>query len=165
VENTIQQYGVRVILLDNLMTAISAMAEKSSEKYEMQSQFTKKITEIAMKYNVIIILVAHKKKNTTGFDEMDDILGSSDVVNLASVVLSYGRDREINEDQRMLKLLKNRLFGKVNYFGWVMDFDEKSNRIYGDGDDVGREFEWTKLIQNEQQSFLNATDMDEIPFD
>lgn len=166
VENTIQQYGVRVILLDNLMTAISAMAEKSSEKYEMQSQFTKNITEIAMKYNVIIILVAHKKKNTSGIDEMDDILGSSDVVNLASVVLSYGRNSEIGEDQRMLKLLKNRLFGKVNFSGWLMDFDEKSNRIYGEGDDVSREFEWTKLIQNEQQpsaGFVDASE--EIPFD
>lgn len=166
VENTIQQYGVRVILLDNLMTAISAMAEKSSEKYEMQSQFTKKITEIAMKYNVIIILVAHKKKNTSGIDEMDDILGSSDVVNLASVVLSYGRNSEIGEDQRMLKLLKNRLFGKVNFSGWLMDFDEKSNRIYGEGDDVSREFEWTKLIQNEQQPSAGFVDAnEEIPFD
>ena len=31
VENIIQQYGVRVVLLDNLMIALSSMAEKSSE--------------------------------------------------------------------------------------------------------------------------------------
>ena len=37
IERAIQQYGIKVILLDNLMTAISAMAEKNSEKYELQS--------------------------------------------------------------------------------------------------------------------------------
>lgn len=163
VENIIQQYGIRVVLLDNLMTAISALTEKSGEKYDMQSQFTKRITEIAMKYNAVIILVAHKRKNTSGVDEMDDIAGASEIANLASVIISYGRDQEIGEDQRMLRLLKNRLLGRVNWKGWIMDFDEKSNRIYGSGDDVSRDYGWVELVPK-QEGFTDATDIDDIPF-
>lgn len=161
IENAIQQYGVRIILLDNLMTALSAMAEKSTDKWEQQSQFTKTLTLLAMKYNVLIILVAHKRKNSFSGDDMDDVMGSSDITNLSSVVISYGRDREIQDDQRKLRLLKNRLFGKVNFEGWTMDFDEKSNRIYGERDKVDKEFGWTNLIQNNFESI----DPDEIPFD
>lgn len=167
VENVIQQYGIRVVLLDNLMTAISAMADTGTEKYEMQSRFTQRIAEIAVKYNAVIILVAHKRKNSAGADEMDDVLGSSDVVNLASVIISYGRDSQIKESQRILRLLKNRLLSKVNWNGWTMDFDERSNRIYGQGDDVEREFEWTKLIPKQEtlQDFVKTDSLDEIPFD
>ena len=162
VENVIQQYGVRVVLLDNLMTALSAMAEKSTEKYEMQSQFTKRLTQIAMRYNVLIILVAHKRKNSFGGDEMDDVMGASDITNLATVVISYGRDKEIPDTQRKLRLLKNRLFGRVNFSGWVMDFDERSNRIFGEND-VEKEFRWIDLIPK-QEEFYQAS-LDEIPFD
>jgi hypothetical protein len=162
VENIIQQYGVRVVLLDNLMTALSAMADKSSEKYEMQSQFTKRLTQIAMRYNVLIILVAHKRKNSFGGDEMDDVMGASDITNLATVVISYGRDKDLGEDQRILRLLKNRLFGKVNFTGWTMEFDIKSNRIYGKGDDVTKEFSWTKALTDE---FRNVEGSEEVPFD
>lgn len=163
VENVIQQYGVRVILLDNLMTAIAAMIHNKSEKYEVQSQFTVRVADMAKKYNVLIILVAHKRKDSYGADEMDDILGSSDIANLAHVILSYGRDREINEDQRILRLLKNRMFGKVYFKGWVMDFDERSNRIYGVNDNSEKEFEWTKLIPKQEE--FKGADMEEIPFD
>lgn len=163
VENAIQQYGVRVVLLDNLMTSISSMSHGKTDKYEVQSQFTSRVTEIAKKYKVAIILVAHKRKDSYGSDEMDDILGSSDIANLAHVIISYGRDREINEDQRMLRLLKNRLFGKTNFKGWITNFDARSNRIYGENDDIDMEYEWTKLIP-QQEDFV-AADTEEIPFD
>ena len=164
VEKVIQQYGVRVILLDNLMTAISAMAESGSEKYEMQGRFTQRLTEMASKYKCIFILVAHKRKNSFGSDEMDDVLGSSDIVNLAHVIISYGRDQELSESQRRLKLLKNRLLSKVNYGGWIMDFDVRSNRIYTEGDDYERDFGWVNLIPK-QTSFIESTDDDDVPFD
>lgn len=150
VERAIQQCDYRVILMDNLMTALSASADKYTDKYEQQSQFMKKLTKIADKYNVHIILVAHKRKNGYGGDEMDDVSGTSDITNLANVVISYGRSREkCNDDQRMLRLLKNRLFGKTNFEGWVMNYDERSNRIYGEGDDVNREYGWLKETMTE----------------
>ena len=139
-ENAITRYGVRVLLLDNLMTALS-LEEKTADKYEMQGIFTQRLASMALQYNVIIILVAHKKKLITS-DELDDIAGSSDISNLATTAISYSRDKEIAEYQRSLKLIKNRLFGKVNYGGWIMDYDIKSTRIYGDGDNVNKEYGW-----------------------
>lgn len=157
IETTIKRYGARVILLDNLMTALSAMAERSSEKYEQQSRFTKELSKMAMKYNVLILLVAHKRKNSYGGgDEMDDVMGAGDITNLATVIMSYGRDPELGESQRKLKLLKNRLFGKTNLAGEIMDFDIRSNRIYGPGDDKNRSYGWM------QEQMTEATD--DCPF-
>lgn len=166
VENIIQQYGIRVILLDNLMTALSLMAEKSTEKYELQSQFTRRLTQIAMRYNVLIILVAHKRKNSFAGDEMDDVMGASDITNLASVVVSYGRGGEkdgCTEDQRILRLLKNRLFGRVNFRGWVLDYDEKSNRIYGTDDDLDKEYSWVKSLSNDFED-ITEENLEELPW-
>ena len=150
IETTIQQYNTRVILLDNLMTALSLLAEKNTEKYDLQSRFTQDLTQIAVKYKVLIILVAHKRKNSYGSDEMDDIMGTSDIANLASVIIGYSRGRqdECTDKQRMLKLLKNRIFGRVNFSGWVMDFDESCNRIFGANDNNGKEFGWTKQLKD-----------------
>lgn len=52
-----------MILIDNLMTAIDLDMEKGSDKYEKQSLFVKKIARIALQFNILILLVAHKRKN------------------------------------------------------------------------------------------------------
>ena len=153
-EDAITRYGVRVLLLDNLMTALS-LEEKTADKYEMQGIFTQRLASMALQYNVVIILVAHKKKLITS-DELDDIAGASDIANLATTAISYSRGKDLTEDQRLLKLLKNRLFGKVYYSGWLMLYDIKSTRIYGPEDDVNREYGWY-----EPQFEIP----DEIPFD
>ena len=153
IETAIRQEGVRVVLLDNLMTALS-LEGGSDDKLERQSALTQKLAHMAMQYNIIIILVAHKRKNATS-DEMDDISGSSDITNLATVAISYSRDNELAESQRKLKLLKNRIYGGLG--SWTVDFDERSNRIYGEGDNVNREYGW------ETNNFENAVP-EEIPF-
>lgn len=153
IETAIRQEGVRVVLLDNLMTAL-ALEGGSDDKLERQSALTQKLAHMAMQYNVIIILVAHKRKNSTN-DEMDDISGSSDITNLATVAISYSRDNELAESQRRLRLLKNRIYGGLG--SWTVDFDERSNRIYGPGDDVNREYGW------ETSTFEDIVP-DEIPF-
>ena len=76
VKNVIMQYGVRVILLDNLMTAIDLEDSSTTDKNEKQSLFVKKLARMALKYNVLIILVAHKRKNNFSTDENDEISGS-----------------------------------------------------------------------------------------
>ena len=158
VDKVIRKYGVRVILLDNLMTALDLDGERSKDRYERQSSFTKRLARLAMKYEVLIILVAHKRKNINGDNDIDEVMGSSDITNLATVTLSYGRDKKIIDPQRKLKLLKNRLFGKVDTDGWIMDFDEKSKRIYGAGDDVNVKYGWEK----DTDDFVPT---EETPFD
>jgi archaellum biogenesis ATPase FlaH len=137
IEESIRRYEVKVILLDNLMTAMYLDENKGSDKYDQQGRFVRQLTRIALRYNVLILLVAHRRKNSFTTDANDEISGSGDITNLASVTLSYDRmsKEELNsgiasESQRKLIVAKNRLFGKINLKGIILEYDEKSKRIY-----------------------------------
>ena len=144
VREVIMRNGVRVVVLDNLMTAIDLEPVKGDDKYERQSKFVKKLARIGRKYNALIILVAHRRKtgNFVESDDNDAVSGSADITNLAMVTLTYCRGKDIEEDQRLLKVNKNRLFGRIYPSGFVMDYDQKSRRIYGQGDDPTRDIRW-----------------------
>lgn len=159
IETAILQYSSRVILLDNLMTAIDLVDVGNGDKNEKQSLFVKKLARIALRHNVLIILVAHKRKNHFSTDENDEISGSGDISNLATVILSYEKDNELQEGQRLVKITKNRLFGRLETKGIILDFDGKSRRIYGALDDVNREYSW-----NKQDNGFYSYDI-ETPFD
>ena len=155
------QYGVQVILLDNLMTAIDLEEAHGDDKYERQSIFIKKLSRIALKHNVLILLVAHKRKNAFSNNENDEVSGSGDITNLALITIAYEKDNDLDDSQRMLKVSKNRLFGKVNTAGWILNFDEKSKRIYGYGDDLNYSFGWDK----KEAGFEQMEYCEETPFD
>lgn len=138
-EKMILQHGCKVILLDNLMTAIDLEGVDGYDKYDKQSQFVKKLAQVARQYDVCILLVAHKRKNNFSTNINDEIAGSSDIANLGMIALSYEKDEELSDDKRILKLSKNRLFGNTNLSGWELSYSAKSRRIYGDGDDPNRE--------------------------
>ena len=165
ITRSIMQYGVKVILIDNLMTAMYIDEKQGSDKYDQQGRFVRELTKIALRYDVLILLVVHRRKNSFTQDANDEVSGSGDITNLAGVTLSYDRGSKdeiekgyINENQRKLIIAKNRLFGKVNFDGIVLDYDEKSKRIYGPRDDICYEFGWNKA-----NGFKSIGDM-EIPF-
>lgn len=145
IENAVMQYGIKVVLIDNLMTAIDLDENRSTDKYERQIQFVKKLAKMSLRFDIIILLVAHKRKDGQSSDINDEVSGASEITNLAGTVVNYDRDRNIADDQRRLKLTKNRLTGKLNVEGQVLDYDEKSKRIYGDGDDLYRDFGWSDI--------------------
>ena len=146
VEKVLQQ-GVRVVLLDNLMTALDLCTDVNTDKYERQSVFVRKLAILAKRFNACIILVAHKRKGNSYDDSNDEISGSGDITNLAGVVISYDRysekeieDGKASDNDRRLILAKNRLFGTIDTKGQTLHFDLKSKRIYGDGDDKDLDF-------------------------
>lgn len=157
-EKVIQQYGVRVILLDNLMTAMTLDRSRGQDQYERQTEFVNQLRSLAVKYNVMILLVAHKRKNNFSKNENDEIAGSSNIANLAMITIAYEKDKDCTEDQRLLKVSKNRLFGKVDTDGMIMNYDEKSKRIYGQGDDIDREYSWSP----DNEGFVDASNMDVV---
>lgn len=165
IQKAIQQYGVKVILIDNLMTAMYIDEIAGSDKYDQQGQFVRKLTTIALKYDCLVLLVAHQRKNSFTTDANDEISGSGDITNLAGVTLSYNRGSKdeiekgcITEDQRKLIVAKNRLFGKVNFEGIALSYDERSKRIYGEEDDLDYQFGWDR-----SDGFYDP-DFEEIPF-
>ncbi len=157
VRNAIMQYGVRVVLIDNLMTAMYDEPTEELNKYDRQGRFVQQLTKIALEFNVLILLVAHMRKNGSG-DTNDDVSGSGDITNLASITITYNRNKDLPDYQRKLIVAKNRLFGKTDFDGIILGYDEKSKRIYGKGDDLNRHFGW------ESQEFTTEEDEDN-PFD
>lgn len=165
ITQAIMQYGIKVVLVDNLMTAMYIDEKQGTDKYDQQGRFVRELTKIAIRYDVLILLVAHRRKNTFTQDANDEISGSGDITNLAGITLSYDRGNKdeikegiLDDTQRKLIIAKNRLFGKVNLNGIILSYDEKSKRVYGPRDDVNRQFSWDK-----SDGFTEIGDM-EIPF-
>ena len=164
ITQAIMQYGIKVILIDNLMTAMYIDEKQGSDKYDQQGRFVRALTKIALQYDCLILLVAHRRKNSFTTDANDEVSGSGDITNLAGMVLSYDRGTEkegLSPDQRKLIIAKNRLFGKINLNGIVLDYDEKSKRIYSNDDELIREYGWNM----DSDRFQKVDELEEIPFD
>lgn len=158
-ENVIMQYGADVVLLDNLMTALDLEPSRAYDKYEKQSVFVKKLARLSLKHNALILLVAHKRKNNFSSNENDEVSGSGDISNLATITISYDKDSELPPWQRRLKVSKNRLFGKVETTGYIVEYDEKSKRIYADIDNYHIDYGWNRNTEKLSKY------QEETPFD
>ena len=159
-EKVIQQYGVDVILLDNLMTGLDMEKNMGADKYERQSLFVKMLIRLALQYNVLIVLVAHKRK-TYGNDMVNDsVSGSLDIVNLASIVISYERpskkrlenDELVTAQDRICKVTKNRLFGRIDEWGIALHYEDESKRIYSNENEKTKQYGWKSFEPVEKET-------------
>ena len=66
--------------------------------------------------------------------------------------MSYDRDKDLPQNQRKLILSKSRLVGKLNYEGYILNYDEKSIRIYSREEELNYQYGWerNKFIQSEE---------------
>ena len=87
IEKSIQQYGIELVLLDNLMSALDIGLD--TDLYRAQSKFVDKLVKMAKRYNVAIILVVHPRKNQFSTDDTDEVSGSADITNKVDVVMTY----------------------------------------------------------------------------
>ena len=173
VEDAINKYDCRFIVIDNLMTAIADNLD--TDKYREQGVFMKSLTRIAQKYQVFVMLVAHPRK-TDGRKLMnDDVAGTGDITNLASVVLGYvkpplgeGEDPTENAKRRKLTILKNRLTGDIDEEGIELYYDAKSKRIseYDSHFDLNVNLIMPDSEQDpeEARGFMNIPEDEEVPF-
>ena len=120
-----KRYGVRVFVIDNLMTIESSL----KDKYEAETDVVKKLKNFAKKYNALVHLVAHPRKSMNDEIEKDDVAGSANITNLADYVttISRAKDEEVEYDA-ILKILKNRHTG-VNV-GKKLMFDIDRKRFF-----------------------------------
>ena len=155
-EEAIKQYGCRLLMVDNLMTAIED--DLSSDLYRQQTAFVRKLAKMAKQYNVIILLVVHpRKRNGKTFDN-DEVAGSSNITNLADVVLNYAKPREEMDNcpERVLQVTKNRLTGATDYEGIPLWYDIPSKRILEARGLWKRSYSWDIM-----DSFMNLPDVGE----
>lgn len=115
IEQAIRRYGVRLVLIDNLMTAMDV--GMSDNLYQAQSSFVRQLKKIAVKYDIAVLLVAHPRKSKDSFVN-DDVAGSADITNRVDVVCNYSRNPDKDENDptscdSLLSVTKNRLFGTL----------------------------------------------------
>lgn len=166
----IQRYGIRFIVIDNLMTVMDYGG--NMELYEAQTAYTKMLAKIAQDYNVIIVLIVHPRKRSQASFSNDDIAGSSNITNRAHKVIRYARPTKEFTDMdgvkwetddlydcpiRELTVLKDRLTGKTISKGIMLYFDEWTKRIA-----ESKAFNWSMKWEN--KGFVPVDDLDEIPF-
>lgn len=120
-----KRYGVRVFVIDNLMTVESSL----KDKYEAETDIVKKLKNFAKKYNALVHLVAHPRKSMNDEIEKDDVAGSANITNLADYVTTISRAKDdVAEYDAILKILKNRHTG-VNV-GKRLMFNIERKRFY-----------------------------------
>ena len=157
--------GVRLIVLDNLMTMITD--NPTDNEYKKQKYLVNNLKNLAKKYELVIILVAHankeSRKNIT--PNMFDVSGASEIVNLSDYVFKTVRDIKkddngnIESEDNFICILKNRN-ASIQGVSLRTYFDIKRKRFYTDeGDELEKDYGYDL---REQQQFQEV-DMD-IPF-
>jgi len=146
IEKTIKQYDIKLICIDNLMTAMEGVKD-NNDLYMGQSNFVGRLKKIAMKYNVAVVLVAHPKKVETKDGKSrpmsnEDLMGSGDISNKVDVVIYYNRIQG-DDSAGAITVTKNRLNGKLvvgdnaimlNYSASckrISSIQDGSNKTYG----------------------------------
>lgn len=162
IEKAVQQYGIKLVLLDNLMTALDV--GMSVDLYRAQSKFVDKLVKMAKRQQVAVILVVHPRKNSSGADDNDSVSGSADITNKVDVVMTYKRDKELPEDRRLLTVSKNRLTGKlaIGERAITLFYDETSKRISDNPRDFTEPYGW----EEDTDGFISVDQIErlEIPF-
>lgn len=144
IEKTIQRYGVKLVCVDNLMTAIDVASADS--QYIQQSQFVRSLKQISVRYNVVVLLVAHPKKTDGKVTDNDAVSGSSDITNRADIVLSYVKNAEGEAPGGKVFIMKNRMTGKLALGDGAvaMEYEPSSKRIYQAGSSPSYKYDWER---------------------
>lgn len=150
--------GVRMFIIDNLMTLA---IDNKNDKYEAQKVFVRNLKNLAKKYKLVIMLVAHPKKggDANNFD-MFDVSGASEIINLCDYELAMSRkiDEEAGTDETFIIILKNRATGKQNV-RLRLQFDEERKRLFHFPEERDREYGY-----DENKKYTQGSLEDIAPF-
>lgn len=144
-----ENLAVKVVLIDNIMTAVDMTV---NDMYVVQGDFVKQLKALANNLEITIILIAHPRKTKAGEEIVgDDVSGTSDITNLADVVLTYKRLEKPDNDRSAdptdggkyhsaIGVIKNRLNGRVAKGKNMIKvtYSEITKRISGEGDEPNR---------------------------
>lgn len=140
--------NVKLFILDNLMT----LECSGSDKYEKQIIAVKSLKNLAKKYDLVIILVAHSNKSSLLNREphVFEISGASEIPNLADYV--FKATRENSEPETYILLLKNRITGIIKK-KLKLQFDSDRKRFFTQGkSELQKDYGYSPKL--EQGSFL-----------
>ena len=161
VTKVVTQRDVKLVCIDNLMTAMDVV-EDQNNLYLAQSNFTKKLKDIAIRYDVAIILVAHPRKagkdeKSADFDN-DVVSGSSNITDRVDLVLNYSRAKDTDDFDSLLQIGKSRLVGilKLGKDGIPLNYSSKTKRVFG-ARSLDRHYGW-------ENGGMTVVDDIDVPF-
>ena len=154
VENCITKNGVKVLILDNLMSM--NLSKYGEQKYDVQTKLMTELSELAKRLNVHIHFVCHPRKSTA-FLRKIDISGSSDLTNIADNVFIMHRvnkdfqrltkemfkwndDNPIYQFSNVIEICKNREYGIQDAFAGLY-FEVETKRLLNKKDEV-KKYGW-----------------------
>jgi twinkle protein len=159
-----KEQGCTMFVIDNLMSLMCSTASKDMQ--QEQSIFTNKLVEFGKKYNVHVQLVVHPRKIMGDKITNFDIAGSSNIANLAHVILSVNRiDEEVKKkaiaegkDAKDSEIIctKNRTTGDL--FKYPLYFNNKS-KTFSPVKDREFRYSWDAA---KQQSLKDYMSLDEF---
>ena len=136
IKNVAVRRNIKLFCIDNLMTAMDVVNDQNN-LYLAQSNFVRQLKDIAIQYDVVIILVAHprkagKEESGTDFDN-DIVSGSSNITDRVDIVLNYSRAKEDDAFDSRLQIGKSRLVGvlKLGKDAIPLNYDPKTKRVTG----------------------------------
>lgn len=164
-ETMARRHGVKNFVIDNLMT-VDLDEYKGENDFNKQKQFVKELVSFAIRYNVMIHLIAHpRKQDFVKRLNKFDVSGTGDITNLAHYVLAIHRvsaqekagvknkaGEYITEPidcDTIIDVFKNRLVGEQDY-AIMQYFDVKSKRIYSDDISLYKEYGWETMVEKEK---------------
>ena len=136
IRKVVVRKDIKLICIDNLMTAMD-IVEDQNNLYLAQSNFVRELKDIAIRYDVAIILVAHPRKagkDDHGSDFDNDIVsGSSNITDRVDIVLNYSRAKDGADYDSLLQIGKSRLVGtlKLGKDGIPLNYSPKTKRVFG----------------------------------
>ena len=156
----VENASVDIFFFDNYATICGSIMGRDTDTMNLtdnqkQTLLAAWLEDFCLRHHVWVIVVAHvRKEGTASSNAMDKTSGSSNITNLAGMVLDFikpDQEKDGNtENTRIIKVVKNREF-KCNYDGYRMDFDDKSQRIFEEGDKqfATMAFPWENAEQEE----------------
>jgi len=155
---------IDLIILDNLMSLLTA---NSLEKNEKQAEFVQTCHDLAVNYNLHIILVVHPNKTQQkGQTDVDyyQISGSSDIPNKVDTIMNVSR--EYDEEQKNInidghiEILKNRGYGKLLKIDTTYNDESSLLEELKNNEIVRKAIDWERFLP--QQQTLPV--FNEVPF-
>ena len=151
--NTMEQLarrrGVKCFLIDNLMTVLLP-EDKDGGVNGAQTKFISELTRFSIKYNAIVILVAHPRKTQSGQEiGLDDISGSMNIVNLATRTIGLRRvtDKEKEDEGNkyhnydvIITSVKDRIFGSTAEV--PCHYSKPTRRFFSNPEEWNRQYGW-----------------------
>ena len=112
--------GLRLFVIDNLMTV---QLNATTDTNKAQTEFMNRLIRFSMKYDVVVICIAHPRKIQGSTDiGLFDVAGSQNIVNLATRTIGLKRVKEEDKNNTsnkyygydvIISIIKDRIFGST----------------------------------------------------